>query len=540
MLFLWFSFLVVSIQGYSIDPYNQQIIDDCGRARIFHGVNAVEKEFPYLPDANGGEGEENALGEADMDLLQGLGMNMVRLGVLVAGTMPTDNSINSTYLSETKSMIEALNTRGIATLVDAHQDVLSPKLCGEGLPDWMVEKALALVGFNTSDASKAFPFPLPYDIEIDPDTGYPSVDSCMQNGFFFYYMTLESERLWHSLYSQPEIWADMSTHWGAVAAALAGTDGLMGYEMLNEPWSAMPGSDMTPQSPLSDNATLGALYNNLHAAIREQDSDGLFFFEPLVLESYENVLPTRVTDFPPGGPGADLHTGLGDGRSVFAYHSYCPSNPDGSPSHLPLCRELIHAAWKGVDRNLEHLGFTVGGFLTEFGAVGDNETDVELLEWQTAKADDALQSWSYWTYKSFDDVTTQNSHTETFFNEDGSYQVPKIKALSRTYAQAIAGKPSAMSFDSSNGLFELTFQVSSASSSSCGDIITEIFMHMTFYYPNGWQISVVKTSDGSEVSGYTTPIVNSGTTDLGDWQVIGLAIDDEYIGSEVTVTLQGL
>jgi len=42
---------------------------------------------------------------------------------------------------------------------------------------------------------------------------------------------------------------------------------------------------------------------------------------------------------------------------------------------------------------------------------------------QAEGADESLQGWAYWTYKSFDDVTTQNQHTETFYNDDGSLQV---------------------------------------------------------------------------------------------------------------------
>lgn len=80
---------------------------------------------------------------------------------------------------------------------------------------------------------------------------------------------------------------------------MAGVSGVLGYEMLNEPWSAMPveGSD---KGPFSDEATLGSLYDTLHSAIREQDNGTLFFFEPLVLGSYEAILPNRHTDFPPG------------------------------------------------------------------------------------------------------------------------------------------------------------------------------------------------------------------------------------------------
>jgi hypothetical protein len=31
-----------------------------------------------------------------------------------------------------------------------------------------------------------------------------------------------------------------------------------------------------------------------------------------------------------------------------------------------------------------------------------------------------MQSWTYWTYKSFDDITTQNALTESFFNASGT------------------------------------------------------------------------------------------------------------------------
>ena len=68
----------------------------------------------------------------------------------------------------------------------------------------------------------------------------------------------------------------------------------------------------------------------LLSAFRSKDNDTLFFFEPLVLGSYEAVSRQYTTDFTPGGPGAssaqqqqqpnddDLK------KNVLAYHSYCP------------------------------------------------------------------------------------------------------------------------------------------------------------------------------------------------------------------------
>ncbi len=47
--------------------------------------------------------------------------------------------------------------------------------------------------------------------------------------------------------------------------------------------------------------------------------------------------------------------------------------------------------------------------------------------------------WSYWQFKKFQDLTTAASPatTESFYAEDGELEVNKVRALSRSYAQAI-------------------------------------------------------------------------------------------------------
>ncbi len=49
--------------------------------------------------------------------------------------------------------------------------------------------------------------------------------------------------------------------------------------------------------------------------------------------------------------------------------------------------------------------------------------------------------WSYWQFKKYQDLTTAASPatTESFYNEDGELEINKVRALSRSYAQAIAG-----------------------------------------------------------------------------------------------------
>uniref|UniRef100_A0A7S2WLA4 Glycoside hydrolase family 5 C-terminal domain-containing protein n=1 Tax=Rhizochromulina marina TaxID=1034831 RepID=A0A7S2WLA4_9STRA len=94
------------------------------------------------------------------------------------------------------------------------------------------------------------------------------------------------------------------------------------------------------------------------------------------------------------------------------------------------------------------------------------------------------QGWSYWTYKSFDDITTQNSATETFFDEKGDLQQAKVKALARTYAPTIAGKPDHMHFSPESGEFDLTYTVHRTVSS----LTSQVFLQTDLYYPNGFSV----------------------------------------------------
>ena len=84
-------------------------------------------------------------------------------------------------LNHLRSMLGRLHARGIYTLVDMHQDVLSGFTCGEGIPDWAFSRALELVGFNASadrENPRRFPKPLPYDdVDPDPATGKPPLDA---------------------------------------------------------------------------------------------------------------------------------------------------------------------------------------------------------------------------------------------------------------------------------------------------------------------------------------------------------------------------
>ena len=124
-------------------------IDDAGSAVVFHGVNTVEKLHPFLPVRHGFT-IERSLSDGDAANLASWGFNVVRLGVLWAGTMPEPGHINQTYLEEAREIVRMLGRHGVYTLIDMHQDSMGARFCGEGFPDWAVRKALRLSGFNSS------------------------------------------------------------------------------------------------------------------------------------------------------------------------------------------------------------------------------------------------------------------------------------------------------------------------------------------------------------------------------------------------------
>ncbi|CAK0868191.1 unnamed protein product [Prorocentrum cordatum] len=83
----------------------------------------------------------------------------------------------------------------------------------------------------------------------------------------------------------------------------------------------------------------------------------------------------------------------------------------------------------------------------------------------------------------YQDFTTANS-AESLFDPEGNLEVEKLRALSRTYAQAIAGDPEVMTFDAETAAFELRFNATVASAP------TEIYLNRQLHYPHGHSLQI--------------------------------------------------
>ena len=113
---------------------NGLFTDETGRTLIFHGLNVVYKKSPWIP-ARAPFSPLDSISSEDIANLVDWGFNMIRLGVMWPGVEPTKGSYNQSYLDDIETLVNDLGAAGIYTMVDFHQDLLHPKLCGEGIPD---------------------------------------------------------------------------------------------------------------------------------------------------------------------------------------------------------------------------------------------------------------------------------------------------------------------------------------------------------------------------------------------------------------------
>jgi len=112
-----------------------------------------------------------------------------------------------------------------------------------------------------------------------------------------------------------------------------------------------------------------------------------------------------------------------------------------------------------------------------------------LLGRLTAEADRALVGWTYWSWKYYQDPT--GSSAEALVAFDGRLR-STARVLARTYPEAIAGRPTSLSFNPTSGAFHLTYAPDRAIHAP-----TVIFVPTPIHYPDGY---CARASGGSVIS----------------------------------------
>jgi len=460
------------VDAVQVDPESGFLRDSQGRARIFHGVNVVFKETPWYPPS-GNFTPDDSLDAQTMDLLRKWGFNVVRLGVMWPGVEPRRGDIDIRYLAEVSRLSSELAKRGVYTLVDLHQDVGSRRFCGEGFPEFYIDELAADPNSSFSQAA-AFPLPQSYKMPLDA-SGLPPLQECLRHQFADYYLTDQVGAMWGELYRPgSSLNEGFSRYWAAVAKTFAGASHILGYELLNEPSGVC--LETGALSCLDSVKTIGnsveaekltPLYRAAAKSIRAVDPRTPIFYEPTVVPKLSDAFPEPA---------------LEDEQQGLAYHIYCQAGDGDSIVAAAVClvaQDLFADLYYGFLH--KHKG--IAGFMTEFGAIGGSPTELKHLHRLLAFADGEFQSWAYWMLKRYHDFTTANA-AESLYDEHGNLEVAKLKALSRTYAPAIAGTPQKMAFNPDTGSFTLEFVA------TVSEAPTEVYLNEELNYPSGYSVEV--------------------------------------------------
>lgn len=262
--------------------------DAAGRARVFHGVNVVYKAPPWHPRIDAFSSNDSLV-EEDMAQLAAWGFNVVRLGVMWPGVEPERGSYDRTYLATMRGVVDRLAARGIYTIVDFHQDAFSQAYCGEGFPAWAAD-ALEPVATSCDETwlaefgrliGQCAPI-ASYNFTTDPATGFPDTDECLARDFTMYSRAPEVTSSWGKVFANASGVAEaLVAYWAVVAETFAGVEGVLGYDLVNEPLNGDFFEDATLLEPgAADRRLLEPLYARMAAAIRARDADAILFFEP--------------------------------------------------------------------------------------------------------------------------------------------------------------------------------------------------------------------------------------------------------------------
>ena len=356
-----------------IGHHGRWVTDADGRVLLLHGVNFVAKVDGETP-------AEMGFGDDDAQFLADNGFDVVRLGLTAGSIMPSPGVIDT----GTWRLSGRRSTPSPATVcwcwstctktAGARVSVMTAS------PEWMT------ITHGAEDTNTTFPL-------------YYITNPAIQAAF---------DSFWGNE-AGPEnmnIQDRVGTMMAALAQSVGDNPGVLGYDLLNEPW---PGTVWQPCAtdpagcPEQDNA-LDAYNARMAQAIRTQDATRLLLGEPYVLFNFGGA-PTNITL-----PGNDPNSGM-------SYHLYT-----ADPALEPAVQDFA----------LQWADDTCGALMnTEFGAT----TDVAAIDRQVKEIDGSLIPWIWWAYNENFAGDMSQPVGATPINE------PVVNTLVRPHPRAVAGTP---------------------------------------------------------------------------------------------------
>ncbi len=463
-------------------PGGPALVDREGRTVLLHGVNLVYKVPPYEVEVDGNG--RDRLTDAEVQRMASLGFDVVRLGIVWKGLEPGTGHVNDpatcasgvpgssapnqfdaekfgAYVRRLDADIALLARHGISALIDMHQDVYNEAFAGEGAPDWAV---------CTNGVA-------PKPVRNVPNWSVNYYGGGVGTAYDHFF----ANDVVGNLQGQfDEVWTKVAAHF-------RGNPWVVGYDPLNEPFGS--GLQTDADNPAFD-AQLECLYTGrAHPGL---DQDGRPVRCPPddpaegLIPRLEAADPTHLVAYE-GNYGTDSgvpnHIGaMAYPRLVLNFHDYCflhvPNGPE-PPNFASTCGPLEQAVFAQHDQErandtTQHQPGGPGWLLTEFGAT----TDTADLGRITADADANLVGWIYWQWIDYDDPT--GSHSSALWPPRATTP-SQLAVLSETYASAVAGTPTAMSFDPATAAFTLRYVPDPAVRAP-----TVVVVPVATHYPHGY------------------------------------------------------
>ncbi|NUU25418.1 MAG: cellulase family glycosylhydrolase [Streptomycetaceae bacterium] len=417
------------------------IADEHGRATQWRGFNLADK-------THRGADALADIQERDLRDMAARGYNLARLAFFWDDLEPAPGRYDRGYLGKMRRILDWADRYGVKVVLDAHQDVYGPYFGGHrGIPAWA-----------TRDDGLPYQ-PIPGD-------------------WFSEYFEPSVQAAFDHLYTDPDLRAAHARMWITVAAALGRHPALLGYDLMNEPFAEfLADEDLPTGAARFESTQLTQLWNRLADAVRLVDRRSWVFVEPTVIVGLGVPTSLGAVDDPHAAyaphfydtameAGADYDP---DGTFIQAYEAAITDYP--ARNRMPV----LVGEWGPPDPTLPNMRT----FFTRM----------------TAAMDRFSSGWTNWQWCRGGGYCTLTA--------DGRLK-PNLDLIVQPYARAVAGDPTAYSYDPVTRTYTLTYTTRPGTTAP-----TEITVPRDTY-PDGYRVTVAGRGASWDARGQTVRISTRG------------------------------
>ncbi|WP_152664790.1 PGRS repeat-containing protein [Mycobacterium sp. UM_Kg27] len=430
------------------------LIDSDGRVVILHGFDHVNKVAPYELSANG-------FGDDDAAFLAANGFNNVQLGLIWAAVEPEPGVFDYDYLASIAQTVQTLANHGITSNIYMHQDLYSTSFGGEGAPEWAVQTG-----------------------------GLPNIDV----GFpWSYFVNPAQNHAWDAFWGNATApdGIGLETHHAQMLQVVANyfkdNPAVAAFGVVAEPHAGSHWLSSLFGSPYFDSQQLTPFYNQSVAAIRSVDPDTPIFVQPNVL--FNLGVQTRLGE-------------VDDDRVIYSFQHFCPSVDLFGVDFF--CNVFADIAINNATTYPDT--YNIPAHIGGFGASNVLAAHTAVLD----AAERHQYGWATWVYTGQNDITTTATSREaesivydTSLPPTGdNIDAAKLAVLAEPYPQAVAGIPTAWTFD--NGTFQLSYSTDMAGGGVFAAGAQSNISVPEVIYPDGYDVSV---TGGHVVSAPNAPVL---------------------------------